>query len=613
MIRHGLLNGARGFYVGLPTKATAEQFHRRASAFGEALWPGADVVPQLLHSSAGLREPQPVPTVDDAPDREVRAEACGDAASWFAGKRRGLVAPAGVGTIDQALLGILRSKHHFVRLWGLQGKVVVFDEVHAYDAYTLTLLERAVEWLAALDSTVVLLSATLPRATRERLAAAFATGLGQGSSIAGVDVVVADAPYPRVLSVDADGAQVVAVADDRDPRRVLLRQMPLSPGHEAEDLAGVVSAAVEAGGVVAVVCNTVASAQERYDALRSALSGDEIELVLLHARLRPHERDEIERQLLDAAGPPAADRRRPRRMVVVATQIIEQSLDIDFDGMFTDLAPIDLLIQRAGRVHRHDRPGKDRHAHREPILTVLDTPGETIDREYLRASDKVYVPAVLQRTRAALRGRDWVEEPRDLDELIETVYGAGLPAGCSEGEVAAIQLADDTAEGDRKKFEREAEKRCLTSVALGEPPWEAPLKHLADADGFAAPSFAAQTRWTELPSITLVLLYPDELPSRARLCPGRDDIRDLLRRAVSVSTPSIVGPIREAWRVALESGSSIPRFQPPAWRENGHLRDCVLVALDAEGCATPFSDGQTLPLRYHQTLGVLHAPHVPAS
>src|SRR5207248_6281763 len=107
-------------------------------------------------------------------DEEKRPSAV-VAEEWFArNKKQALLAPFGVGTIDQALLAVLQTRHVFVRLFGLAGKCVVLDEVHAYDAYMTTLMERLLRWLAALGCPVMLLSATLPRDKRVKLLRAYA-------------------------------------------------------------------------------------------------------------------------------------------------------------------------------------------------------------------------------------------------------------------------------------------------------------------------------------------------------------------------------------------------------------------------------------------------------
>jgi CRISPR-associated endonuclease/helicase Cas3 len=409
-----LRGGARGLYVGMPTRATARQLHERTARFLRSLWTETQVAVRLLHGGAVADADEPVPSEVERDDRDP-AGATAEAQQWFAQSRRGLLAPFAVGTIDQALLAILNARHYQVRVWGLQGKVVVLDEVHAYDAYTGLLLERLVEWLAALDCTVVLLSATLPPRRRAALLQAFAGASTENAAAGG---------YPRVSVAKQGQVVTTAVEDDRPGRAVLLRRR--AGADDPHAVATFVLDQVRDGGCAALVCSTVAEAQERWAAVRAL--DPHLDCVLVHARVRPVERAQIERRLLDTLGPPG-DRAcaRPERLVVVATQVIEQSLDLDFDVMLSDLAPIDLLIQRAGRVHRH--AGRERPiAHAQPRLTIFDATGDDPLRSPPASAGAVYVRSILLRTRLVLGARPALREPDDLDELIATTYEAARSA-----------------------------------------------------------------------------------------------------------------------------------------------------------------------------------------
>jgi CRISPR-associated endonuclease/helicase Cas3 len=236
---------------------------------------------RLLHGGVHLDEDVPSPSgvgIDERDARDVEAQA------WFAQSRRGLLSPLAVGTIDQALLSVLNARHYPVRVWGLQGKVVVVDEVHAYDTYTGLLLARLVSWLAALDCTVVLLSATLPASRREELVEAFRSGLDAAVPSCALSKPTGSLAYPRVTFATRGQVKSIVVTDDRPGRKIILE------GCDVVDDPQCVArrALYEAGhsGCVAVVCNTVAAAQARYRALR-AVAEPHVELVLLHARLRP--------------------------------------------------------------------------------------------------------------------------------------------------------------------------------------------------------------------------------------------------------------------------------------------------------------------------------------
>ena len=332
------LVGQRGAYGALPTRATSDQMFRRMRAFLRSAFLGQRVDLQLVHGSAAM-------SVDYEQLREVGALAIeplqvaidGEsggavvAASWFAARKRGLLGSFAVGTIDQALLGVLQARHFFVRLWGLSDKVVILDEVHAYDAYMSELLDRLVAWLGALDVTVVLLSATLPARRREALMEAFRVGTGGCANRESLDAVGAAevAPYPR-LTVSSGGATSVRGLKPARRRRIDIELVPRRIPLLIDRLGGL----IERGACVAVVANTVRSARELYLGLKPVAEGladdGHPRAELLTSQFRFVERDDRERRCVERFGPPA-DARRPKGCLLVATQVIEQSLDLDFD------------------------------------------------------------------------------------------------------------------------------------------------------------------------------------------------------------------------------------------------------------------------------------------
>ena len=175
-------NGHRGLYVALPTQATGNAMFDRALNFLKAFAPDIRLDIQLVQGGVLLDERIHRLREVDASDAESVASS-----AWFSQRKRPLLSPYGVGTVDQALFATLNVKHHFVRLWGLANRVVVLDEVHAYDTYTTGLIEALLRWLKALGCSVVLMSATLPARRRAALLAAWGAPERQ------------DIPYPRVL------------------------------------------------------------------------------------------------------------------------------------------------------------------------------------------------------------------------------------------------------------------------------------------------------------------------------------------------------------------------------------------------------------------------------
>lgn len=388
-------NGHRGLYVALPTQATGAAMFGRALTFLKAFSSDVRLDVQLVHGGAMLDERvHRLRGVDASLGESVSSSA------WFSQRKRPLLSPYGAGTIDQALFATLNVKHHFVRLWGLANRVVVLDEVHAYDTYTSGLIEALLRWLKAMNCSVVLMSATLPAKRR----AAFLQAWGLTGE--------PDIEYPRVLM--SRGDQVVGEhAACRPMKPILLASVT----EELEALAGVALEALSSG-CGAVIVNTVQRAQDLYSLLKSRVDGD-TELLLFHARYPADERSEREKRVLTCFGRgKGAD--RPPRALLIATQVVEQSLDIDFDFMLTDLAPVDLLLQRAGRLHRHERERPE--AHREPRLIVA---GFQRDREpelKQTAWGFVYDPYLLYRTWGIAGKEATWQLPEDIDRLVQAVY-----------------------------------------------------------------------------------------------------------------------------------------------------------------------------------------------
>lgn len=410
-------NGHRGMYIALPTQATGNLMFERAKAFLGRYGKSRRLDLQLLHGASELVEAyQKILVRPNLPDQ---GEEGVEAQVWFSHRKRGLLSEYAVGTVDQALLSILPTKHQFVRLWGLGNRVVVLDEVHAYDTYTSGLIESLVRWLRALDSSVVLMSATLPKAKRESLLRAF----GAQS--------IPEKPYPRITRVLAgDPVPIAETFAVREQPTITLRATPL----EIEDLAQRVLEQARSGGCVACIVNTVQRAQDLYQLL--ANNPDGVEVCLFHARYPLEERLEREQAVLAKFGKEGV---RPRKAILVATQVVEQSLDLDFDVMFTDLAPVDLVLQRAGRLHRHARSAGERHRHVEPVLWVAGLEAEGVPD--FGSAERIYERYVLLRSWLALQSRTHIDLPGDIDRLVQEVYSEPPPQGLSEEWRAALEQA----------------------------------------------------------------------------------------------------------------------------------------------------------------------------
>jgi CRISPR-associated endonuclease/helicase Cas3 len=412
---------ASGVYVAMPTMATANAMHSRlAGVYRRMFAPGAQPSLVLAHGRRSLSDDFASSVLEGLAHREDGEEPAGpECAAWIADDRRkAFLAAVGVGTVDQAFLAVLPVRHAALRLAGLCGKVLVIDEAHAYDPYMRSELGALIRFHASLGGSVVVLSATLTLAQRSDLVAAFADGAG---------IVLpspAAAGYPLATVAGSRGLmeQEVPPVPAARTRRVAV--------HRIGDVDGIVRelrTAHSTGAAAAWVRNTVDDVMAGAAALEAA----GVPTVVFHARFAMGDRLAIEDAVVRRFGAASADRRGP---VLVASQVIEQSLDLDFDLLATDLAPIDLVIQRAGRLWRHERSGRPLPDPRLLLLSPdpVEDPGADWLSGPFAGSLAVYRdPALLWRSARELSGRGHVPGPCGLRAAIEAVYGPGVevPAG----------------------------------------------------------------------------------------------------------------------------------------------------------------------------------------
>lgn len=389
--------GAGGLFFGLPTQATANGIFDRLSAWARTQSEDTAHAIRLAHGMAELNEayqsllPGRAFTQEDAqPEEGVYVH------PWFQGHKQALLADFVIGTVDQLLMAALRQRHLMLRHLGLAGKVVVIDEVHAYDAYMNTYLDRALAWLGQYRVPVILLSATLPARRRSELTAAYA-----GDSPSSPD----HAGYP--LLTWTQGSSVRQRAVELPPEQ---RQIHIETAAE-EALPHLLRQALAEGGCAGVIVNTVKKAQALAALLRAALP--ECHVVLFHAQFLMPDRAEKERFLLERLGKGSTAAQRDR-LVVVGTQVLEQSLDIDFDFLATELCPMDLLLQRIGREHRH--AGRARPAPLKRARCAVLIPEEGFDE----GSRAVYGEWLLRRTKMLLPAV--IRLPGDIPALVQDAY-----------------------------------------------------------------------------------------------------------------------------------------------------------------------------------------------
>jgi CRISPR-associated endonuclease/helicase Cas3 len=544
-------SGGRGMYIAMPTQATSNQMFNRTGAFLSRRFDGQTVHLQLAHGHALLQEDFEK-TIITSVGEETQAGIA--AASWFLPRKRTLLAPYGVGTVDQVFLSVLQTRHFFVRLFGLYGKVLVFDEVHAYDAYQSELFARLLGWLRVLKVSVILLSATLPAQVRSQMVNAYG-----GKSM----LSLAEGGYPRLTLVGPDGVDVHS-----------LPESPSQPvgldwiGGEPADIVAYLIEKLAEGGCAAVICNTVSRAQEIYQAVADAHVAPGA-TTLFHARFPFTWRDKIEKRVVDTFGPGVS---RPQRAVVVATQVIEQSLDLDFDLMISELAPIDLLIQRAGRLHRHACSARPAPVSVRCLALIQAKKTKDGDPDF-GPSSYVYREYHLLRTQIALNGRTDLLLPAETPTLIESVYGDGMPA-VDKG--TADKLARARSEMDKaiRDSMLEARKRLVLLPGKDDLLLRRSENLLEEEDPSAHPALQALTREAP-PGVRLVCLH--HLPGgETALEPGqaetvidinrkpaKEEIKKLLQHVVQVQRPELVRYFAEQPPHAAWKGIAALRYHYP--------------------------------------------------
>lgn len=357
--------------------------------------------------------------------------------NWLSGTKKGLLSSFVVCTIDQVLMTALQARHVMLRYLGLASKVIIIDEVHAYDAYMSKYLAAALYWLGQMNAPVILMSATLPSDIRNELMKSYAKGLKIGTKplkLTTYSQSTLDLDYPVIHTLTAEDngtPKKWKVEQPAEQTEIELKLIDDSP----ESVLNILEPLANDHGCAAVICNTVGRAQEMH-AFLSERFGEE-HVILTHSRFTATHRAEQEELLVSKLGKKAhyskadgEDSSRPHRLIVVGTQVIEQSLDLDFDVMITDFAPVDLVLQRMGRLHRHDsRSSSERTpAYRKPVCYVrgVETFGSyNAAPDFPYGSKAVYEPKILFSSYAQLLPRfdgEPIRIPTDISPLVQKSY-----------------------------------------------------------------------------------------------------------------------------------------------------------------------------------------------
>jgi CRISPR-associated endonuclease/helicase Cas3 len=427
--------GLSGVYFALPTQATSDGIFPRILDWIRALHPQDSRTVFLAHGKAGFNEDYAGIKLDSniyddevgsGPWAQLRPAVIVN--DWTCGRKKGLLADFVVGTIDQVLLAGLKSKHLALRHLGLANKVVILDECHAYDAYMNSYLDLVLSWLGAYHVPVVVLSATLPPHRRNELLKVYRSSWGSKqkkpyiSRRAVYDACRTepkDSPEDKLSCTDAyplisytDGQAIKEDMPQPSGRKLDVKTEIVDGDSLADRLADLLSA----GGCAGVIRNTVKEAQATATLLEERFGTACVRL--LHSRFLACDRVRKEKELRDLLGP--GECQRPKKLIVVGTQVMEQSLDVDFDVLFTDICPLDLLLQRIGRLHRHDRKTLRPFKLREAVCFIMGIEGVA---SFEQGSKSVYGTYLLLKTEAFLP--HVIHMPEDIVQLVRQAYEQG--------------------------------------------------------------------------------------------------------------------------------------------------------------------------------------------
>ena len=430
-----------GLYFALPTMATANAMYERLAVTYQKLFETSaseDLSLVLAHGRSNLSEAfRAIVNSTDMANGSEDETASAFCAQWIADDRRkAFYADVGAGTIDQAFLSILPKRHLTLRQYGLAGRILIVDEAHCFDAYMGEELSTLLELHAQNGGSAIVLSATLSLQQRRDMAEAFAKGLGLRDPEDLSDQLCSEA-YPLLTSATIGGVQECESGFDSALRRsVTVERLPDRITAETRAL----SAAKEEAAVL-VICNAVDEAIAVYESLAGLMDTPE-RVNLFHARFAQSDRQVIENDVLRRFGRDAKATGRAGH-ILVATQVVEQSLDLDFDLVISDLAPVDLIIQRAGRMWRHldKRPPESRPVESPHTLIVSPDPDQVEDQNWLepalgKAAFVYQNAGVMWRSAKALSDAGCIDTPESFRPLIEYVYANGdVPPALEEKQI----------------------------------------------------------------------------------------------------------------------------------------------------------------------------------
>lgn len=493
---------SKGIYFALPTKLTSEKMYERMQEFLDSILEDDEAKKlYLLHGASWLFE------TELGEDGMIGQ-------SWFDSSKRKMLAPFAVGTLDQALLSVLHVKHGFVRSFGLAGKVVILDEIHSYDAYTGTLVQFLVKELRMLGCTVILLSATLTRSKKNEI-------LGIG-----LHTYPSEEPYPLITIKTDENLNSVA------PKGPIGNLCAVHCESSMERAIEQVRQATLDGSQVLWIENTVGEAQMVFKQFAAWCAEVGIEIGLVHSRFPTQRRNELENHWVGLYGKHGTVSRAQKGRLLIGTQVLEQSLDIDADLLITRLAPTDMLLQRMGRLWRHTVNNAVRPASstKEMLILVPDFSVVECCPEFgFGPSGAIYAPYVLWRTYQEWKQLKKITIPTDMRPILERTYKEQGETGA----IARLKL-------DVVKKREELHRIALNGMALqGETRSE-----------------SASTRYSDIPTCPVLLIT-----SKSRI--GSFSIHLLDGSVVDVSPDNVMEKKKKLTKQLMQMLIHVPYYIAP--------------------------------------------------
>ncbi len=422
--------GSGGIFFGMPTQSTSNGIFPRLEKWASSLSDDEQALHsiRLAHSAAELNDDYRE-LFTGCTELDTDNEKSLIVHEWFSGRKQVMLSEFVIGTIDQLLLSALKRKHVMLRHIGLAGKVVIIDECHAYDAYMSQYLDMILRWLGEYEVPVIILSATLPAKRRVELISAYL-------NTAHIQAIEPEnsLDYPILTFTDKKTVHQKALSFDSSEKNVDLIKITQN------EIVSHIHKVIDCGGCAGIIVNTVKKAQSLAKELHEEFPNNEV--LLFHAQFTTTDRADKEKQILQRVGKAStADSRRG--LIIIGTQVLEQSLDIDFDLMISELCPMDLLLQRLGRLQRHirTRPRQLQNA----VCLVLDEPDGSFDE----GSRAVYGDWLLMRTRALIPSK--LTLPNDIPKLVQSAYDFD--------DMSMFEKTDEEIKKAREEYKREISKK----------------------------------------------------------------------------------------------------------------------------------------------------------